>query len=183
MGGPCQEVEESVPGHIRRFIRCGNPSGNKGTLGCSLMYTVWTSAPEKHSFVIGIICYHFSYAQVWIYTFNVFNIIMLIDVIPTKSLSVFIIVLSSIQHCTLTYKSEPWASDKLTNIPLYRHVLCFFPSAVMHATTVLHSYLIVTVVAFCPTASALTYLHKKRIIHRDLKPENIVLQQGEKRVS
>lgn len=53
----------------------------------------------------------------------------------------------------------------------------------MHATTVLHSYLIVTVFAFCPTASALTYLHKKRIIHRDLKPENIVLQQGEKRVS
>lgn len=33
------------------------------------------------------------------------------------------------------------------------------------------------------SASALTYLHKKRIIHRDLKPENIVLQQGEKRVS
>lgn len=142
MGGPCQEVEESVPGHIRRLFCCGNPLGNKGTLGCSLMYTVWTSAPEKHSFVIGMICYHFSYAQVWIYTFNVFNIIMLIDVIPTKSLSVFIIVLSSIQHCILAYKSEPRASDKLTNIPLYLHVLCFFFSISCNACNYSFTFLL-----------------------------------------
>lgn len=51
----------------------------------------------------------------------------------------------------------------------------------MHAT---QSLLFIIIALPTPlSASALTYLHKKRIIHRDLKPENIVLQQGEKRVS